>query len=207
MLTKDANVVLSEFNKYFTKPIKVVVKKNKLFKKITKGFIVSIMSTIKIDSDRTLVNTATVVHEIQHYMDRCIYKDGIFKHSYLKSIWWYFKYMMPQSLVLLVFLSFISWWFMLALIFLIPNPYIFKFRKNAELRGYYWTWLLGDFKLDYRDIFCSMKYLKMDVDNSNKYYEVIFSETKRYMSINKHDNMYNIYIILKNIIDRINNTY
>lgn len=112
----------------------------------------------------------TILHELQHTLDRCILDNGYCKISMIKTIKFYFLYLIPQLLSILSILSFFNLYFLLFLLFLIPNPLLSYFRREYEKRGYFWNYMFDSELPNFSRIFSSYLYWKMDSTHSNEYY-------------------------------------
>jgi len=196
--------LLNRINNILEKPIKIKPK-NLFFRLFTsKNVTISLFNTIQ--SDKPL-SDHTILHETQHYIDRCTKVDGIYKSNFLTQIWWYFKYTTPQILSLISLLSILSIWYsnlflisLSSLIFLLPLPAFASFRYKIELRGYFWNYLF-DVKLDYSKIFSGMLYYGMDDSNSSRHYKMEFD---RMLCVNVYkddDNMKDLFKIYSEYIN------
>lgn len=198
VLTEDGKNALMELNRLVRKPL--VVKEKGFFVKtfFPKRMTVSFFNTIQVPEGRQITDI-TVFHEFQHYLDRCYLEDGEYKTNTLRSIWWYFKYLCPTILVMFSLLTLLaipfSNWFLLSLVFLIFTPPITPlsgFRRNAEIRGYFWTSMFRT-GVDYRGIFSGIGYYKMDSRKGNVYYLRLFSGMVDENVYDPNDNMSDIY--------------
>jgi hypothetical protein len=113
-----------------------------------------------------------------------VYKDGKFYRNYIKELIFYIKYLSPQILGVFSLISLFSIWFtnffllfLIFIIFFFPNPKLSFFRRDYELKGYYWNWYFKE-NYNYSKIFNSWGYYKMDSYHSQEYYNEIFSNMK-----------------------------
>ena len=162
-----------------------IKKKSFLFKVfVPKGYIITMFSSIYLEDISQLTN-ATLLHESEHYIDRMVFKDGKFHRNYTKEIFFYLKYLFPQVLSIFSILSILSIWFssfylifLIFLIFILPIPKLSTWRKNYELKGYYWNWYYME-NFSFSKIFNSWGYYKMDSYHPEEYYDNIFRNMKK----------------------------
>jgi hypothetical protein len=149
-----------------------LVEKPVLLKKLLPRVTISFFNCILTDNPHTIPDN-TLLHEMSHFIERCDYEKYKFKPSIFKTIKFYVCYLFPQVLSILSLLAFYNLWFLLFLLFLIPNPYLSTYRKNVELRGYFWDWYM---KLDYDfpQIFNGWLYFKMDTKHDGIFYDDTF---------------------------------
>jgi len=161
---------------------------------VKKGFTITLGKTVYIDKN-TKLSIATLFHEVQHMLDQRTYskKTNSYKSDFLKMINFYIKYTFPQNLLSISLLSILAIWFsklfllfLIFIIFSIPMPFLTKNRKDYELRGYFWSWLIGK-RTRFADVFCTSKYYFMDTAHSDRYYQQIF---KNYQLIIMSSNQY-----------------
>ena len=178
----------------FDNKIKLKIKP-KILRLILPRVSISFFNTILIDNVN--IPNSIILHEIQHLTERCNYEKYKFKVSFWKTIKFYVGYLMPQAVALFSLLALLNIWFLLFLLFLLPNPILSFYRKNVELRGYYWNWYMGDL-VDFTQIFNGWLYYKMDCNHSNNEYYKLMREIhdKLYFSVDINKYFY-MYILLK----------
>ena len=166
--------ILNKINNFFEIPFEIK-EKNWLLKIIVKkGVTISLGNAMYIDKNKN-VEEYLIMHEAMHYADRCSLVNGIFEKSFIKSTMFYIKYAFPQILIILSLLAFINIWFLLFLLFAMPNPYLSFFRKEYELRGYFFNYLYNVYT-EYSKIFNGKTYYKMDIEREEDYYIKRFSD-------------------------------
>ena len=180
----DSKELLQKLNqKLFNSEFKIK-RKNLLLKIfVPKGYIITIFNSIYVENS-TDISISTLLHESQHYIDRMVYKDGKFYRNYIKELMFYIKYLSPQILGVFSLFSLFSIWFtnffllfLILIFFFFPNPKLSFFRRDYELKGYYWNWYFNE-SYNYSKIFNSWEYYKMDSYHSQEYYHEIFSNMK-----------------------------
>lgn len=176
-----------------------LINKPKWLQKILPRVTISFFNMILCD-DIKKIEPFTLLHELSHTIERCNYSKYKFKISILKTIKFYVAYMFPQILTLGVLLSFLNLWFLLFMLFLIPNPYLSEYRKNVELRGYFWNWYLKC-EYDYPQIFNGWLYLKMDVKHNDLYYQNEFRKILDEMAFsNNDDESFKMFVIMREYV-------
>jgi hypothetical protein len=156
----------------------------------------SIFNYILVDNPSN-ISDSTILHEIQHLIERCDYEKYKFKVSIWKTIKFYVGYIFPQLLAIFSLLAVFNIWFLLFLVFLLPNPILSFYRRQVELRGYYWNWYCGDL-IDFSRIFGGKSYYFMDLLHPNKYYYAEFKKLhdELYFSAENTENFY-MFVLLK----------
>ena len=198
VLTLDGRDALLDLNRLVKKPL--MVKEKNLFVKIffPKRVTVSLYNTIQVPEGKQ-IGESTIFHEFQHYVDRCDLVDGEYQTSFMKSTWWYVKYLFPHILASFSLFSLLaipfSMWFLTALSFLIfayPFTSMSTFRRNMEMRGYFWTSMFTT-GVDYSNIFGGKLYWYMDYKKNNVFYLKLFSGMLDVNVYDPNDNMSEIY--------------
>lgn len=210
LLATQSDEFIKEFEmlnkELFAEDIKIKKKSDFLTFFVKKGFTITLRNAIHIDPKKQL-GIDTLYHECQHYIDQCTYKDGQYHKSLWGAIKFYVKYTFPQNLAvfsLLSILSLILWnpFYLLFLVFLLgllPTPNLTIARKNYELRGYFWSWLIGE-RRDFTETFSDASYYYMDHERTNNYYLHVFKGFKILIeSSDKYMNMKRLYKYYKKL--------
>ena len=198
LLTADGKDALLDLNRLVRNPLKV--KEKNLFVKLffPKRMTVSFYNSIQVPEGKQ-IDDHTIFHEFQHYLDRCNLKDGQYQTSFIKSTWWYAKYFLPHILAIFALpallaipfsIFFLS--FLIFLIFVLPITRLATFRRDMEIRGYFWTDMFIR-NVDYSRIFGGLSYYYMDEVKNNIFYQKTFSFMIGWNVYREDDNMSQIY--------------
>lgn len=152
----------------FRNRIKIIYRDESWIKYFTPRMNMSLFNYVMLVNKNQ--GDATILHELQHTIDRCVIENGYLKISFIKSLKFYLLYLVPQLLATLSLFSFYNLYFLLFLLFLIPNPYLSYFRREYEKRAYFWNYIFNNDIPDFSKIFGGLSYWKMDTTHSNDYY-------------------------------------